>query len=313
MEEQIRKKLKEVEKEHNITILWSIESGSREWGFASPDSDYDIRGVYVNNDSKKNLEHFIFQKNNTISGFSEDRLFDWNLFELPMFMRLIQSNNPSCIDWLLSNTCYTGHDMLKIFKDYFLKEISINSFIKHHWRLLSINYTKFFTFGSSKEITDKIVCMNNMNNILEQLMSKYKDDEYYRKIHVELHEHIEFLKHNISPMIGSDEISIKKILYEIRSTLSVIYMQQFDCLPPINTLEIIEKVNIPFDKKIIYDLIDAKKTRKEKENIICPPEILQIILKTHDDVLKNIKKYKEQPIGYEKIIDFINENKLIQL
>ena len=40
-------KLKEIEERENIRILHCIESGSRAWGFASPDSDYDVRFIYV--------------------------------------------------------------------------------------------------------------------------------------------------------------------------------------------------------------------------------------------------------------------------
>ena len=40
-------KLKEMEAAHHVKILHAIESGSRAWGFASPDSDYDVRLIYV--------------------------------------------------------------------------------------------------------------------------------------------------------------------------------------------------------------------------------------------------------------------------
>ena len=39
--------LQELEQTKNTTILMAIESGSRAWGFPSPDSDYDVRMVYL--------------------------------------------------------------------------------------------------------------------------------------------------------------------------------------------------------------------------------------------------------------------------
>ena len=41
MEALIQEKLHEIEKRENCRILLAVESGSRAWGFASPDSDYD--------------------------------------------------------------------------------------------------------------------------------------------------------------------------------------------------------------------------------------------------------------------------------
>ena len=35
--------LEEIETSRDVQILYAAESGSRAWGFASPDSDYDVR------------------------------------------------------------------------------------------------------------------------------------------------------------------------------------------------------------------------------------------------------------------------------
>ena len=43
----IAEKLADIERQHQVTVLYACESGSRGWGFASPDSDYDVRFVYV--------------------------------------------------------------------------------------------------------------------------------------------------------------------------------------------------------------------------------------------------------------------------
>ena len=47
MENIIREKLKEIEEKEDVKIIMAVESGSRAWGFASPDSDYDVRFVYI--------------------------------------------------------------------------------------------------------------------------------------------------------------------------------------------------------------------------------------------------------------------------
>jgi len=40
-------RLTAIEATHGVRILYACESGSRGWGFASPDSDYDVRFLYV--------------------------------------------------------------------------------------------------------------------------------------------------------------------------------------------------------------------------------------------------------------------------
>ena len=47
MFEEIKKELARIEEESNIKILLAVESGSRAWGFASTDSDWDVRFIYI--------------------------------------------------------------------------------------------------------------------------------------------------------------------------------------------------------------------------------------------------------------------------
>ena len=45
--QRVRNALAQVEAERNVRVLFACESGSRAWGFASRDSDYDVRFLYV--------------------------------------------------------------------------------------------------------------------------------------------------------------------------------------------------------------------------------------------------------------------------
>ena len=47
IQQEIQKALNDIEQKHRVRILLAVESGSRSWGFASPDSDYDVRFIYM--------------------------------------------------------------------------------------------------------------------------------------------------------------------------------------------------------------------------------------------------------------------------
>jgi uncharacterized protein len=78
MREVILKKLNEIEAAEDIKILYAIESGSRAWGFASPDSDYDVRFIYV----RPMQEYLNLNKKRDVIELSPDDVLDINGWDL---------------------------------------------------------------------------------------------------------------------------------------------------------------------------------------------------------------------------------------
>ena len=92
MTDKVENILQYLEDENSIKILFAVESGSRVWGMASKDSDYDIRGVYINIDPIERNKSLLYQDTKCIDGFTEDRLYDWVLWDLATFLKFLKKN-----------------------------------------------------------------------------------------------------------------------------------------------------------------------------------------------------------------------------
>lgn len=103
MRDKIIESLRLLEEEKDIKIMLAVESGSRAWGFSSPDSDYDVRFVYVH---KPDWYLSVFPKKDVIERMSEDRLFDLSGWELRKTLQLLYKSNPNLADWLLTDQIY---------------------------------------------------------------------------------------------------------------------------------------------------------------------------------------------------------------
>ena len=85
MRQKIIEKLKEIEEKENIKILLAVESGSRAWGFASPDSDYDVRFIYI-----RKLENYLrLNKMRDVIELPIDEELDINGWDLQKTLRLL--------------------------------------------------------------------------------------------------------------------------------------------------------------------------------------------------------------------------------
>ena len=107
--EEIKGKLKQIEADHSVKILWAIESGSRSWGFESPDSDYDVRFIYVN---KPEWYLSILEKRDVIE-LPINEVLDISGWDLRKAMRLFVKSNPSLMEWLVSPFVYTSYESFR--------------------------------------------------------------------------------------------------------------------------------------------------------------------------------------------------------
>jgi hypothetical protein len=103
---EIDARLRGVEREHGVRIPWAIESGSRAWGFPSPDSDYDCRFLFV----RPVEDHLALWPARDVVETPLDAVFDVNGWELAKAVRLLVNGNATVTEWLRSPVVYSGDE-----------------------------------------------------------------------------------------------------------------------------------------------------------------------------------------------------------
>ncbi len=111
--EQVEARLADIVQQHGVAIPLAIESGSRAWGFPSPNSDYDCRFVFV-----RPMEHYLspWQRRDVIETPVEGDM-DVNGWDLAKAIRLLAGGNAVIIEWLMSPVIYSAEAQ---FRDEFL-------------------------------------------------------------------------------------------------------------------------------------------------------------------------------------------------
>nr|WP_281377041.1 nucleotidyltransferase domain-containing protein [Deinobacterium chartae] len=98
------KVLRELEAEHGVRVLYACESGSRAWGFASPDSDWDVRFVYLR--APRDYLSVEEGRRDVIERALDLDDLDVTGWDLPKALRLLRASNPPLIEWLGSPLVY---------------------------------------------------------------------------------------------------------------------------------------------------------------------------------------------------------------
>lgn len=102
MKTTILNKLRQIEKDENIEILFAVESGSRAWGFPSIDSDYDIRLIY----RRKISDYLRIEPIDDFIDFKIVDELDFKAWDIQKVLRLILKSNSSIVEYLQSPIHY---------------------------------------------------------------------------------------------------------------------------------------------------------------------------------------------------------------
>jgi predicted nucleotidyltransferase len=101
---EILRRLAKAEEEHRVRILFAVESGSRAWGFASPNSDYDVRFIYAREPAWY-LAVDLEERRDVIEYPIEDDI-DLNGWDVRKALRLYWKSNPAFVEWIQSPITY---------------------------------------------------------------------------------------------------------------------------------------------------------------------------------------------------------------
>ena len=129
MRKQILSKLRQIEKEYSVTILFAAESGSRAWDFASPDSDYDVRFIYM----RPKDDYLKLDDVRDVIEFPITDELDINGWDLKKALQLLYRSNPTLFEWFTSPIVYLetpfADRFRKIMHDYFSEKKTLYHYI----------------------------------------------------------------------------------------------------------------------------------------------------------------------------------------
>lgn len=141
MKERIVQELDRIQSEHQVRVLLAVESGSRAWGFASPDSDYDVRFIYAHS---TDWYISIAEPRDLIEAMLPGNL-DVCGWDLRKTLRLFAKCNLTLNEWLSSPVTYAElpefrRQLAELVPTFFNPIAAMNHYCNMAERALADNY-----------------------------------------------------------------------------------------------------------------------------------------------------------------------------
>lgn len=185
-------RLGRVEAEENITVVFAVESGSRAWGFPSPDSDNDVRFFYV-----RPISHYLgLETPRDVVERPIDGLWDLNGWDLRKALSLLVKGNATVAEWLSSPLIYREHGPLPYrLRDLIKRNASPAASARHY-------------FGLTRQCYEGEI--NNRPSA--EVIAQAERDGVIIK--------------------GLTQVNLKKYFYAIRGACAITWIQRYGEVPP---------------------------------------------------------------------------------
>jgi len=128
----IEAKLTAVAAEEGARVLYAAESGSRAWGFGSPDSDYDVRFIYVH---ERDWYVRLREERDVIERPLDEQLVDLAGWDIRKALRLALKSNPVLYEWLVSPIVYVEGQLRAELRALFEAHATPRALAHHYWSI----------------------------------------------------------------------------------------------------------------------------------------------------------------------------------
>ncbi|QVL43836.1 MAG: nucleotidyltransferase domain-containing protein [Alcanivorax sp.] len=135
----IQRRLRAVEEAHDVRVLFAVESGSRAWGFPSPNSDYDVRFIYAH-PREWYLSLDLEERRDVIECETVDDI-DLSGWDIRKALKLFWQSNPSFVEWLHSPIVYRDEaDFAERARALLPGVYDVNKGVHHYLGMADKNY-----------------------------------------------------------------------------------------------------------------------------------------------------------------------------
>ncbi len=140
MRQAIEEALGRVEEAEHLRVLYAVESGSRAWGFASRNSDWDVRFIYIRHPDW----YLSVQRRRDVLEYPLDGDLDVSGWDLKKALGLFAKSNPPLLEWLRSPLVYReAFSVMETLRTLSARYFSSRSCMHHYFHMAEGNYREY--------------------------------------------------------------------------------------------------------------------------------------------------------------------------
>jgi predicted nucleotidyltransferase len=198
--DEILRRMRSAEEEHGVRILLAVESGSRAWGFESPNSDYDARFIYANTPDWY-LSVSLEEQRDVIEYPIVDDI-DLNGWDVRKALRLFSKSNPAFVEWIQSPIVYAQRgEFTERARELLPTAYSCEHGIYHYRSMARTNYRGY--------LQAELVPLKKYFYVLRPLLSVLWLERYGVAAPIEFHKLLHLIESN-RPLVADIEALLER-------------------------------------------------------------------------------------------------------